>query len=283
MRARDMQTGSQGRAGFTLVELMIVVAIIAVLMSLVAAAVFKAMSLIPQVQTVNEIQQLTVAMESFKLKYGSYPPSRILLSNDPNDYASDPTSEQYLRSLWQALDLSQVDWTGQGSPGNQYGGVLPLYLEGDQCLVYFLRGPTGTGWSTNPSNPTQAGGTRAGPFFEFVTDRLVSVHGNPFVSYADPYRDSGQYNVYAFFCSNRRNGYNDTDCKLLGVKPYYQLVSGLPRYYNPNTFQIVSAGKNYRFGPGGEWSPGLPAASYGSKKDGFDDLSNFHGELLGVP
>ena len=279
---------------FTLVELLVVIAILAVLMSLVTAGVLKYMQYIPQTQTVNDIRQLAVAIESFKTKYLVYPPSSIYLSNNVGDYAANgqQASLAYLSAIWPRLNWGAgIDWSGQGNPA---GGLpVPVVLQGDQCLVFFLNGPggaNGTGWSTNPTNPTQVGGPRVGPFFEFPLNRVFPRTGQPaaFPSFFDAYTNiatqKGQ--PYAFFCSGRSaGGYSplvvglSSDCQTLGLMPYVQ-PNG--RFYNPNQFQIISAGKNLLFGPGGAWPPGAPPAAYNIGGAGVDDLSNFWGDALGV-
>jgi prepilin-type N-terminal cleavage/methylation domain-containing protein len=300
------------RAGFTLIELLVVIAIIAILVGLVTAGVLKYMDTIPQTQTVNDIRQLQVAIESFKAKYGVYPPSSIFLSNSPSDYPAGSPHLAYLYAIWPRLNWNSnppIDWSG-GQGGIPAGGIT---LEGDQCLVFFLNGPGGiksngdmiaNGWSTNPTNPTQAGLPRVGPFFEFPQGRLVSIahpKSNPpqsanlsFPSFMDPYGSASgstlvRGNVYAFFCSGRSAGGYGVHCPSLGVNPYIQ-ANG--RFYNNNTFQIISAGKNLAFGPGATqlangswtnpWPPGTPASAYQVGGSGVDDLSNFSGDILGV-
>jgi hypothetical protein len=219
-------------------------------------------------QTVNEITQLTIAAETFKLKYKTYPPSRIFLSNNLDDYRNDPESLAYLKSIWPRLTWNNIDWSG-GAPG-----FKSTNLEGDQCLVYFLAGPARQGFSVTPTNPTQPGGNRAGPFFEFALHRLIMrIPGTPFSSFEDPFSK----NVYAFFSSGMSNEYAD-DCPSLKVKPYFRRAGGI-EFYNPTSVQIVSAGADGIFGPGGAWAPETAAQDAGPH--GRDDLSNFHGDQLG--
>jgi prepilin-type N-terminal cleavage/methylation domain-containing protein len=306
------------KAGFTLIELLVVIAILAILMSLVTAGVLKYMDNIPKAQTVNDLRQLAVALETFKTKYGVYPPSSIYLSNGLADYTANgqQASLNYLYAIWPRLaagfNAGIIDWSG-GQGGIPAGGIV---LEGDQCLVFFLNGPGGAnanGWSTNPTNPTQTGGPRAGPFFEFPLDRLLpyphvgqtAAVSAMFPSFWDAYSapSVGRGKPYAFFCSGRSaGGYNPAgDCPSLfgplgatnqpAPIPYRQ-SSG--RFHNPNTFQLISAGKDFTFGPGGVWPPtptlGFPTAYNPGTVTavsplsgiGIDDLSNFSSDLLGV-
>jgi prepilin-type N-terminal cleavage/methylation domain-containing protein len=296
------------RSAFTLIELLVVIAILAILMSLVTAGVIKYLQYIPQTQTVNDIRQLSVGIENFKTKYGVYPPSSIFLSNNPNDYPPGSPSLAYLYAIWPRLKFAdaggnpQIDWSGQGKPvGGLPAGVT---LEGDQCLVFFLNGPGGAnanGWSTNPTNPTQVSGPRVGPFFEFPLNRLAAYNRSSqpptvsamFPSFYDSYANIDKVTAsnlkglipttdglpYAFFCSGRSAGGYGPHCPSLNVLPYMQTNV---RFYNNNSFQIISAGKNLAFGPGGAWPPGNPASAYNPGGSGVDDLSNFWGDLLGV-
>jgi hypothetical protein len=231
----------------------------------------------PDNLTSNDIRQLNAAVEKFKTIYAVYPPSRILLSKDRDDYKGDAgrpderASLAYIMALWPRLKWNaEIDWSG----GRK--GFKSVKLEGDQCLVYFLNGPRGEGFSTNPANPTSAGGRRAGPFFQFDKKRLVQrMKGSPFSSYRDGYGK----NVYAFFCSGRAANNYGKDCPSLKVAPYFKKGSDPVRYYNANTFQIISAGKDGIFGPGGAWLPASAAKDAGP--NGRDDLSNFHGDFLG--
>ena len=76
-----------GRRGFTLVELLIVIAILALLVSLLSASVWKALATANRVKNQAEINQIAVAVENWKSRFGIgiYPPSRIILC-EPSAY-----------------------------------------------------------------------------------------------------------------------------------------------------------------------------------------------------
>jgi prepilin-type N-terminal cleavage/methylation domain-containing protein len=302
---------NRARTAFTLIELLIVIAIIAILVGLLTAGVIKVMDKIAVTQTSNEITQLSQAVENFKAKYKVYPPSRILLSNNPADYAADPTSLAYLNAIWPRLVIGSpgFDWLGgAGLPG-------PVVLEGDQCLVFFLGGipsfpttgfPGCLGFASNPTNPTLSpanplAGTRVGPFFDFQTQRLVdqphpaSPLPSPsglFLSYWDNYQNTQfvggvkWFSVYAYFSSGKLKNAYKSDCPslvaltppgVLPVVPYFQATG---QFYNPSSVQIISAGRDGWFGPGGLW---LAAnAPVNALPNGLDDQTNFYDSLMGV-
>jgi hypothetical protein len=224
-----------------------------------------------------------------------------------------------------------IDWNQTGLPDQSISlSVHPLpnpvpclgdMLEGEQCLVFFLGGIPGSGamngFSTNPRNPA-AGTDRVPPFFDFKSNRLVVFPGTApgYPSYLDAFGKS----PYAYFSSYKTaNGYNryvyianpylplvpgspiTTDCQALNAWPYALSLGSAPVYYNAQTYQIISAGKNFNFGsgtvvsaypgfPGGNqawagapfWSPATAAALFPRGSDGYDDITNFYDRLLGV-
>src|SRR5438128_1962284 len=93
-----MKHSNPKRRGFTLIELMIVIAIIGVLVGLLSAAVVKATIVAQQARNRNDIMQLEMAVQAFKTQYGFYPPSRMLLCETFNDYSALPTSVVPLHS-----------------------------------------------------------------------------------------------------------------------------------------------------------------------------------------
>jgi hypothetical protein len=208
---------------------------------------------------------------------------------------------------------------------------------------------TGTmvGFSTDPTNPA-VGANRVPPFFDFRSNRLQVIAGTApsFPSYQDGYGKT----PYAYFSSYKSsNGYNryvyisnpylplvpgspiTSDCQALqnygangtAVFPYCQAgmgsvtsppgpAVGPPAYLNPQSYQIISAGKDNVFGSGTVvqgypgyvttnqiwvsnflWTPGNAGAFYpqgqklpspqGQTGSGYDDVANFYDRLLGVP
>jgi prepilin-type N-terminal cleavage/methylation domain-containing protein len=275
------QTRQTGRGGFTLIELMVVTAIIALLVALTAAAVFKFLRKGPEIQNRSDITQLTTAVGAFKTKFGFYAPSRIKLCFQPGMYGNsqlDLDSQQVLTAMFPRCtgtwSTTGMNWVQNL---NQTGTVT---LEGEECLVFFLGGVQQTsgnaslciGFSTIPTDPmdTSDPNDRIGPFYQFEGSRLaLSPRGTNVFVYKDPYG-----RPYAFFSSFKtRNGFNryaGSDCAALGVAPYEDTAT--PTYYNPEGVQIISAGANKQFGPGGIWTP-ASAGQIGAA--GADDMSNF--------
>jgi prepilin-type N-terminal cleavage/methylation domain-containing protein len=273
------------RPAFTLIELLVVIAIISILMALTAAAVFPMISKGPELKTKVEEEQLSMGVNRFKTEFSvSYVPSRIVLRKDgkyDSTNADHVETVAYLQALFgKSFNVSTpINWTGDANTKGD-DGKGNFVLNADQSLVFFLGGIPisangaygATGFSTDPANPAKQGGTRKGPYFEFDTARLKP-GANGFLVYVDPWNKNQPYLYLSSYKSG--NDYRD-DAKTYNVKPY-QEANG--QFVNPRGFQIISAGKDGLFGPGGAYDPraGVTDAK------GRDDQANFGGRTLAAP
>ncbi len=200
------------RRGFTLVEILVVIIIVAILVGLLLPVIAGAVRTAKNAAVSSEINLLAQALESFKARYGQYPPSRVWLSesgyynlgnNTPiaaNDITYGQLAQRTLSSFRKMfpkvlLSTSGVVW-GSGSTawydfnGNGVFDTSPYMLQGHECLVFFLGGiplsdPTSstfglTGFGKDPSNPftnsivgnVMYNTNRQPSFFEFNAGRL---------------------------------------------------------------------------------------------------------------
>ncbi len=290
------------RHGFTLVELLVVMTIIAILFALAAAAVVKALTKADETKTRNEISQLQNGVQAFKTDFGvAYIPDTLYFPP-----SADPTgaSSQYITSCWPRIASAALT-TGSywGAPSNQ-----TVKLQGYQTLVFFLGGAADTsgnriGFSTDPTNPMSTTGqlgaaNRKGPYFDsfpptrltvLASDQSTGPAPSPFPAFIDVYGTM----PYLYFSSAKAgNDYTATaqsgqvvasnPATAFSVSPF--LIGGTGttvRYANANSFQIISAGRDTIFGTGGMNWPGYPGG--GTNMNGYDDMANFHPVLLGIP
>ena len=360
----------RGRRGFTLVELLIVIVIISVLMALLIPVIAAAVRKTNDARVVAEINTLATALETFKGKYGDYPPSRIMLSEyqgiDTSQYNStlasftgwragtnlnpgtpDITvgllyerSMRFMRKFFPkavfpppnyspgSAPLAWNDYNGNGQPDPGF-----IYLEGHECLVFFLGGiPLNDGQSfsmsgfdknparrfTSPSlnAPTaMRSDNREAPFHEFNGSRLIDNDGDGIPGYVDTMNTGSNSRYLAYFSAYGNNGYDPNDengeinpetndlGNLVGrtfrvnvgtgngpvaspaPNPYTTndpLSANRARFEKPNSFQILSAGGDGFYGPGGLYASGgddrLPADAIATTDDRLpekDNLTNF--------
>lgn len=291
------------RSGFTFVEILFVVAIMAVLAALLLAAVQRVLIMQARTETQQEITKIAQSLEVARTKYNDAPylPSQLYLFNDTTAYNNPnhpvvsklPQADRdlvkktglVLRNMFGKRFVSNggtVTWTTGGQNGS-------IKIKGAECLVFYLGGmPSGgkcTGFSMEPVNPTipaqqEPGKERLGPFYTFRTNKLATGASNTYLVYKDPYDVP-----YAYFAPYGDNGYfadAATECANydgkngLGSGPYAEATN---KFISPKLYQIVSAGKDKRFGPGGIWVP-----SRGNPNgETADNLANFSSTELGNP
>jgi hypothetical protein len=203
----------------------------------------------------SEIAQLAMAIQSFKTKFNVVSiPDRFVLEADYTDPGSDQPSADYLKVVFPSLDLKKT-------------GLPERKLDGNQTLVFFLTGGSVTnheGFSISKTQPFAAEprDTRLGPFLELRRSQL-----DPEERFLDPWGTP-----YVYFAFDAWQGtYSRTFLwKGWPIAPYRR--EG--KYMNGKSFQIISAGPNHQFGPGGDWLPG--EGPWSADGPGGDDISNFN-------
>lgn len=294
------------RAGFTLVELLVVITIIAILFALTSAAVVKALGKGDEVRTRNDISQLSSAIQAYKTHFAvAYLPSTFTIRNT---YAASDPDIVYLKSVWPRLAV-----TAGGTPANptitvnSWGPFLSAAatattpLTGNQCLVLFLGGPDGvSGFSNSPTNPMATGGNRIGPFFDFPQDRLAGsapfrfndVFGTPYVYFstrqaANDYPINANNTVVGTSVVTPTGTYTVYPYQISGNIPTATTITTPRVWASKSGFQIISAGKNqgfYDLSVPGNYAGGLnwPGGNGSTSGDGYYNMANFHPTLLGI-
>jgi len=287
------------RRGFTMVELLVVIGVIAIMTGILVVAVPRVIITARNAGTATEIGQISNAIGTYKSKMnvqyipscGSGPGGTFQLKAT---YTGSEPEAIYLKQVFPQLNLSAT-------------GLKNVNLDCNQTLVFFLTGGIDMnfqGFSTNraaPFTPPAANSTesRIGPFLDFPVNRysltvgtgtgqasLLDRFGSPFAYFAfNPvvrtWRSPVLSGTTYSYTGEQSFTFNSTP-----VGPYYDGTPADRKYLNPQGFQIISAGDNgtdsgspHGFGPGGNgWTPG--SGSYAEDSDGGDDLSNFNGGKL---
>ena len=125
------------RRGFTLIEILVVIVVIAILATLVAPNVFRHVTTAKESTTKSQIESLGAALDAFRLDNGKY-----------------PTTEQGLAALWEAPTTEPVaNWkqpylrkpVPKDPWGNDYVYVCPgeVNPQGYDLLSYGADGQPG--------------------------------------------------------------------------------------------------------------------------------------------
>ncbi|MBA4016378.1 MAG: hypothetical protein C0483_04245 [Pirellula sp.] len=215
--------GAAARLGFTLVEMLVVIAIIGMLMALVSVAVWKALERARMTKIIVEIGQLQTAIQSYKEKHLQYPPcmAEINLTNRKVHFMRHVqvafTNANYGTAESNFNNLRSNLMTGTGVTAQVYnykdmaGVVKPLdlnTLDQAEALVFWMGGfptPFNSGSSASIANRRifgfhrdqdspfrrDAAGTegldplryRTDPFFQFDETRLTDQDGDGWFEY----------------------------------------------------------------------------------------------------
>ena len=188
-----IRTGARrAKRGFTLVELLVVMAIIGLLVGLLVPAVFGVQAAFNRAAVKFEIQALNDAVENYRSKHGDYPP----------DGSSWPVMEAHLRKAFPNILVSELNLLNPSMFSSQVGSVATSRNDNDtmlsalspvfqrvmdpaEVLVFFLGGFSSDGQRpfTGPGGPFAATGnslqpygynvSRQNSFYEFPTGRLT--------------------------------------------------------------------------------------------------------------
>lgn len=305
------------RAGFTLVELMVVIMVLGILMAILLPALRGVTTRARKVEVRSEISALEGAIAGFKAEFGIEPPGSIRIYSTAAGWNTSVSgvneilrvkSRAFIRQVWPQFDF--------GTAGGATGLTNPYYdLNGAECLVFFLGGINQTGFSKNPQYPfSLSGNNRVQPFFDFKANRLVDKDADTFREYVDTI--PSQTSPYLYFSSNDGRGYTsfaiasdwaNSDCfydayrqngtfatgswangnwmKHMYFTTFAASASGsIP--WAPKKFQIISPGFGgvaaadpvKAYGNGGAFNPTDVTALTGT--DDGDNITNFHSGTL---
>jgi prepilin-type N-terminal cleavage/methylation domain-containing protein len=243
---------SARRAGFTLVELLVVIVILAMLASLVTFAASRAITAARNAAIKAEIEMLHMAIMNYKNEYGSFPPCSDVLP-PPIQFPSEPSSSTNLvgshlqRIFPQSRPPYRVkrDFT---EDKNQNGVLEPAEDTNTDSIFDFIRLDVNTalpywlfGYSSDSRNPTIGELT---PLFNFDKSRLPTY---------------SSYFTGQLYSSN-------------------MATSGFYRYVNSASYYFRDASGNRWPMPGVEFNPST--ASLATANNAFgEDSQTFNGSI----
>ncbi len=283
--ARAHRVGRPRRSpGYTLVELLMVVAIIGLLMALLLPAIQRARLSARRARVQMEIEQLSQALTQYRNKYGEYPPNYFGQSEGSHgaNYG-DMVVARHFRKRFPSLGAFGQNWVAVKTEVLTRTGRNIEFMTPAEALVFWLGGFSNndfemTGFNLNPQTPFTPGGQREAPLFDFDASRLRDPDGNGFPEYYPPGADlktpyvyfnalpSGEYVRYFGISS------------ATGVAWPYKTDAGA--YVNPDSFQIVWSGFDYHYGAnnGDKRFPGNSNGKYAAGD--LDNQTNFAPGIL---
>lgn len=279
----------RSRAAFTLIELMIAMAVIGILVGMLAYGVIPAFTRAREFSIQQEMSQIGQAIEEFKTKYGFYPPSFIeMQTNDLDSDGSVTTAEAVAALLPYINRIAPNHQEAVGAIGSRpidlwwnTVGVNIGYDHGDD-LVFWLSGLTKnkqfplTGDGASTPNAYDDGAIQRDVFYDFRKGQL-EYEGNV-AHYKQP---AGKEASFLYLDSRNYATGPNAPASLGGPLPFEGYRAGpqvgsapniTAAYENPDTFQLITYGMDGLPGNPGDWR----AAGI----EGEDNICNFAGGRL---
>ncbi len=273
------------RRGFTLVEVLVVIAIIGLLVGLLLAAIGPARRSVKRARIKMEMTQLMAAIEDVKTKIGKgqYPP-------DGTNAADIP---RFMQSAFPHCPA--------GNYPTNFTALTPM-----TALVFWLGGAQNAsgdfiGFSANPQNPFDASASRIPPTFDFG-NCLNPVNATRFIQSGSLAGAGGSgviFNMYEYFPQNDQapstsapylyfkavaGQYTGTPVNITTASPAQSTLpyadsaapAASPAFICPSSYQLLCPGMDGKYGKyaANTW-PLYPSGSNYDPVNGLDDMTSF--------
>jgi len=315
-RERAPQTSKRscartGRHGFTLVEMMVVIIVIAILAGLLLPAIGGAVRRAKNAKIAMEIASLSKALENYKLENGEYPPDFSMDDADPADTSDRVPKQQAIDQHLSRIFRYRSSGSNHPTDENYNKVALPTHENGGDwltnedldalnpktALYFWLRG-----FSASTRQPLTDPTTTRTPVYSFDKGRLnpPNVATQPTINslasgtniaiatYYAPGDDTEQ--PYLYYRATVKNSIS-TDADAYNTAYQWADNNGVARpylsnnmvpnpdtnsgvinaYASPKSFQLISAGLDGQYGIGGEYNFSNPTTRTSAINGVFPD------------
>src|SRR5262245_28130562 len=278
--------------GFTLVEMLVVIGIVAVLAALLLPAVMMALNAARRAAIVFEVKQLNDAIETYKKDKGDYPPN----------FRDADAFVRHVRRCYPKIAPTELSYFITQNNG-AYQFVQGKALDEGESLVFWL-----ATLRDDQRYPFGVSGGQQSPYkkyYEFDQRRLVDDNGNTYPSFRAKnsgetfylYIDHRSYDDCAKFTGlgDSQNAYayaEDSNVAENCARPYWSetpsgsstatLTRDKFKAVNPTSFQILCAGLDHDLGyKSGDTDVKIFAAGIRYNDEDNDNITNFSDGTLG--
>jgi general secretion pathway protein G len=297
-----MSPSCRPRGGFTLVELLVVILIIAMLAALLTSAVWRAQIAARNARITSEINNLDMAIKSYRDRNGEFFPDFALLSAN---YADQVVARHIRRAYPRyggAPNYATLRVRVQASCGRNLGNPnapINQRLDAAESLVFFLGGVPNVnripeGYSADPRDPFLAAARqsqRIPPLFDFAEEQLFDADNDGWPEFYPPGMNPATGGMpYVYFSGDPRSGtyigaYIRAGAPANNVARPYGFTRdniNMASWVHPDTFQIIAAGLDNTYGTPANLNaiPLFPNGRNYSQAD-MDNLTNFSRGTLG--
>ncbi len=149
------------RRGFTLVELLVVIVIIAALAGLTAPMVIRQRKKADQTEAVNNARQVGIALFEFETEYGSFPDDATAVAvkdaTDTTQVSGSNSNDRFRQLIRSGIAQSEAMFYAKAAFTKKPDGILTndtQALDAGECgFGIIMNGTTGLSAAGNPSRP----------------------------------------------------------------------------------------------------------------------------------
>ena len=241
------------RPGFTLVELLVVVGIIAILAALLTPVVMQSLAKARNAAIKAEIDMLHMAIMNYKNEYGSFPPC-----DSPLPYGTASPAVKHVTKLFPRCTsvVTQFTAAGLSSPEQPYAAVDPT-----NALIAWLGG-----YTDDPTSPLRPSASRK-KLFDFDQSRISGLTYSPPGKSGSPYVYINSSNYVIGGSVGTFGSYYAHRVPVSAAGDFQTLAQPA---FNPDTFQILCAGRDEQFSTDDDLSNFWP----GTRREYLDSLKD---------